>query len=155
MKNVSGISVNPKPEGYSEDQQEAAITLNAFREVLTADNQKVAYADPESGNEFTEQDKLASILAARINETPYYQDRFNIGGGSGRKVVGFTSLVNDENRASLPPETLEALPQDAFVPIIENAHTGTTGPATKNASAEKDDEVQYITLSNLEKMAGQ
>jgi len=139
-------------QGENARRMEAAITLQAFKEMLAADDQAIIFTDDE-GNEFTAQDEVASMLAARINETPFYQEQFNIGGNTGRKVIGFSPLVHEKNRESIPPDQLAQLPQDAYVPIIENSKTNTIGPMTEGASTDTSDSVQYITLSNLEAIA--
>jgi len=157
MQNISGIrAAGQQPQGYPPpEQQEAAIILTGLREMQNADPEKIVYEDPESGQQFSERDYVASVVAARMNEIPMYQEKFGIGGTTGRKVVGFTPLINEENRERIPPEVAASLPKDALVPIIENIHTKSTGPMTKRASTDQDDEVEYISLSNLARMAGE
>lgn len=149
---------DPQPaknlDSYRPEQIEAAITLQGFKEMLSADPQRVVHKD-ESGQEFTEQDHAASMIADRINNTPYYQEQFGIGGDTGRKVIGFQPLVDDGMIAEFGEEALKDYPRDAFVPIIQNGKTQSTGPMTRGASSDPADEVEYITLSDLERLAAE
>jgi len=151
---IKGLSTKGQRPKYDEGQLEAATTLEGLKQMLAADPAKVVHED-EEGQQFTEQDYAASLVADRINKTPFYQKEFNIGGDSGRKVIGFQPLVSQEMLDHFGEEKLQGLPRDAFVPIIQNEKTKSTGPMTKRESADPDDEVQYITLSHLEQIAAE
>ncbi|MCK5608149.1 hypothetical protein KAR91_40080 [Candidatus Pacearchaeota archaeon] len=153
MKNIKGLAKKPR---YSEAQTEAATTLHGLKEMLAADPQKVVHED-EQGQQFTEQDYAASIVADRINSTPFYQKQFNIGGDTGRKVVGFQPLKDEQMRDTMSPEEFARLPDRAFVPIIENSQgkNTSTGPMTQRASSDMDDIVEYIDMDNLERMVSE
>jgi len=134
---------------YPEDKIEAAVMLQGFKDMLNANADKAVGKD-NTGRDVTERDYLASILADRMNRMPIYQKEFGVGDGTGRKVVGFQHVSDPE---SLPDELKGRLPADAIIPMIRNDKTQSYGPMTKRASADPDDEVMFITLSDLEQMA--
>ncbi len=156
MENVQGLAPQGQRPKYSDEQMEAAVTLQGLREMLDADPSKVVHED-ENGQQFTEQDYAASIVADRINNTPFFQERFNIGNGTGRRVVGFQPLKDEQMRDTMPPEEFARLPDRAFVPIIENSQgeSTSTGPMTQRASSDMDDIVEYIEMDNLERMVSE
>jgi len=107
---------------FQDGKQEAAILLHAYRDFNRAKTKQ-------------EKDLSASLLALRMNETPYYQSQFGIGGDSGRKVIGFSNVPTKGG--------------PSFTPIIRNSKTGTTGPMTKNASNDPQDEVLHLSIDQL------
>ena len=136
---------------YAEDKMEAAIMLQGFNEMKGADSNKVIGKD-KVGRKLTARDQIADMIADRINNTPYYQDNFGIGGDTGRTVIGFQE-VGDPDK--LPKELKGLLPEDAIVPVIANDKTKSIGPMTARASADPDDMVEFITMSQLADMAKQ
>ena len=136
---------------YAEDKMEAAIMLQGFNDMKGADSDKVI-GKSKDGRELTARDQIADMIADRINNTPFYQDNFGIGGDSGRTVVGFQEV---EDYDKLPDDVKKALPRDAIIPMIANDKTNSIGPMTARASADPDDMVEFITMSQLADMAKQ
>jgi hypothetical protein len=135
---------------YDEDQMEAAIMLQGFNEMKGSDPNEIVREGKDGERPLSKRDQVAAILADRINNIPFYQKNFGIGGDTGRKVIGFQE-VDD-------PDILEdgirgRLPDDAIVPVIANAKTKSIGPMTRRASADPDDIIEFFTMSQLANMA--
>ena len=145
-KKITGLTVSKKTESPDEEKIEAAVVLKGLKEMMDADPDQIVH-EGEDGRKYSARDYVASILAHRMNNMPYYQKAFGIGKGTGRKVVGFQAVGDPE---ALPDELKGVLPNDAFIPVIQNDKTKSTGPMTVKASSDPNDEVQFITMTDLE-----
>ena len=119
-------------------QQDAAAQKNLEKkQVQIAGWTYYALKDLANAKTQEERERISGTIAKGINQLPIFQEAYGVGGDTGRNATG-----------------IELLPNGSYSVTIHNEHTGTTGPMTHGASADKNDTVFTIDPAQVAVIAG-